>query len=90
MAKCVKVQITVDSDLLARADNYADNNYTSRSGLIGIALRQFLDSQDLAQSIHRMSVAMQVIAEKGEIDEDTKKELDTFKALSEVLSSRIN
>lgn len=90
MAKCVKVQITVDSDLLARADNYADNNYTSRSGLIGIALRQFLDSQDLAQSIQRMSVAMQVIAEKGEIDEDTKKELDTFKALSEVLSSRIN
>lgn len=90
MAKCVKVQITVDSVLLARADNYADNNYTSRSGLIGIALRQYLDSQDLAQSIQRMSVAMQVIAEKGEIDEDVKKELDTFKALSEILSSRIN
>ena len=90
MAKCVKVQITVDSDLLSRADNYADNNYTSRSGLIGIALRQYLDSQDLAQSIQRMSVAMQVIAEKGEIDEDVKKELDTFKALSEILSSRIN
>ena len=90
MAKCVKVQITVDSDLLARADNYADNNYTSRSGLIGIALRQYLDSQDLAQSIQRMSVAMQVIAEKGEIDEDVKKELDTFKALSEILSSRTN
>lgn len=88
MAKAVKVQITLDADLLARADEYADNNYSTRSGLIQTALSQYLDSKDIISAIKRMSNAMQVIAEKGEIDEDTQKELDNFRAVSEYLYAK--
>ena len=83
--KMAKINITMDDALLERADNFADNNYTSRSGLISLALRQYLDSQDLMQAIKNMCFSMQVIAEKGEITEEQQKELDEFKILVDML-----
>lgn len=80
-----KINITMDDALLERADNFADNNYTSRSGLISLALRQYLDSQELMQAMKSMCFAMQVIAEKGEINEEEKQKLDEFKMLVEML-----
>lgn len=80
-----KINITMDDALLSRADEYADNNYTSRSGLISLALRSYLDSQDLMQAVKNMSVAMQVIAEKGEITPEQQKELDSYKLLVDML-----
>lgn len=83
-----KINITMDDALLSRADTFADNNYTSRSGLISLALRQYLDSQDLMQAVKNMSVAMQVIAEKGEISAEQQKELDSYKLLVDMMYRR--
>lgn len=90
MNKSTKIQISVDSDLLKRANDFADSNYTTRSGLFCLALRQYLDSQEVIQAIKRISVVMQIISEKGEIDDEAKKELETFKALSEIYGSRLS
>lgn len=83
-----KINITMDDSLLSRADIFADNNYTSRSGLISLALRQYLDQQDLMQAIKSMCFAMQVIAEKGEISEEQQKELEGFKLLVDMFYSQ--
>lgn len=42
----MKVQITLDDKLVERLDEYADNNYMSRSGLISFATTQFLNQAD--------------------------------------------
>lgn len=83
-----KINITMDDSLLSRADTFADNNYTSRSGLISLALRQYLDQQDLMHAIKSMCFAMQVIAEKGEISEEQQKELEGFKLLVDMFYSQ--
>ena len=86
--KMAKINITMDDALLERADNFADNNYTSRSGLISLALRQYLDSQELTQAIKSMCFSMQVIAEKGEVSKEQYKQLEEFKILVDMLSGQ--
>lgn len=83
----MRINISIDDALLERADNFADNNYTSRSGLISLALRQYLDSQELIQAIKSMCFSMQIIAEKGEITPEQQKQLDEFKILVDMLHS---
>lgn len=83
----MKVGITVDDNLMKRADEYADANFLTRSGLISMALTQYLNAKDMIAAISRMSYAMEQIAEKGEIDEEAKKELEDFQRLSAMLAS---
>lgn len=42
--KSVKINITMRDDLLERADRFAKNNAVTRSGLISLALSQYLDA----------------------------------------------
>lgn len=82
----MKVQITVDEDLMKRVDEYADENYMSRSGLISLALTQYLNAKEMVGAISRMSFALERIADKGEIDEQTQQELADFQRLCVIIS----
>ena len=41
-----KINISIDDELLKKADNFAKKIYTSRSGLISIALVNYMNNQD--------------------------------------------
>lgn len=83
MAK--KVQISIDDSLLDRIDNYADNNYLTRSGLITLATNQYLNSAEVITAIKDMSVSMRKIADQGSIDEQTMEQLEDFERIAKVL-----
>lgn len=42
-----KINISIDDELLKKADNFAKKIYTSRSGLISIALVNYMNNQDV-------------------------------------------
>lgn len=83
----MKVQITLDEQLMKRADNYADENYMSRSGLISIALTNYLNTKEMMTAITKMSIAMDKIADKGEVDEQSRKELEDFQRMCNLFAS---
>lgn len=83
-----KVAISIDDDLLAAADNFADEHYTSRSGLISTALINYLDGQKVIDSIQRMSFALASIATNGNISDKDRDEIKNFKALAELMCKR--
>lgn len=83
----MKVQITLDDELLKRVDAYADENYLSRSGLLSIAVTQYLNTKEMVGAITRMGYAMEKIADKGEVDEQTQKELEDFQRLCALFGS---
>lgn len=85
----MKVQISLDDALMGRIDSYADANYMSRSGLISLACTQFLNSADMIRAVCEMSLAMQKIADKGEVDAETQKQLDDFQRLSSMLTAQL-
>lgn len=82
----MKVGITLDDNLMKRIDDYADENYMSRSGLISLAVTQYLNSADVTRAVKDMALAMRKIADTGTIDEDTQNQLDYFERLSKMLT----
>ncbi len=81
----MKVNITLNDDLLARIDQYADSNYMSRSGLISLATTQFLNAADVTTAIRDMAVCMRKIADTGTVDHETMEQLEDFERLSKML-----
>ena len=80
MAKA-KLQITMDEELLNSVDEYCDKNFMNRSWLISQSLVQVINQQKMIDSIVNISVAMKNVSEKGEIDENTRKEMETFETM---------
>ena len=81
-----KVQISIDDGLLSRLDDYADRNFTSRSGAISWACNQMIMADDLRRSLRTVAIAMKRIADSNEIDEKSKEELRAFEMLAEMVS----
>ena len=86
MAK-VKVQISMESGLLDELNDYCDKNYINRS-LASQAVVAMVNQQRMVDAICDVSVALKVAAEKGSIDDETKKSIETFEALSKLLLSK--
>lgn len=81
----MKVQITLDDALMKRVDAYADENYMSRSGLLSLAVTQYLNAAEVTKAIKEMAVCMRKIADNGTVDHETMKQLEDFERLSKML-----
>ncbi len=82
-----KVNISIDDELLKRADNYADANYTSRSGLLTTALVEYLNSREMITAVRKLNLTLEKIASDGECDEETLMELEDFSRLANMLTA---
>lgn len=80
MAKA-KLQITMDEELLNAVDDYCDKNFMNRSWLISQSLVQVINQQKMIDSIVNISVALKNVSEKGELDEDIRKEMESFETM---------
>lgn len=80
-----KINISIDDELLQRTDKYTKKLYTSRSGLISIALASYMNSQECIIAIKEMSLAMRKIADNGFIDDETMEKLEDFERVSQLL-----
>lgn len=81
----MKINISINDDLLTRVDKYVEQNYSTRSGVISLALSQFLATQEVSNLLRGMNVAMQRIADKGMVDDETYKQLEEFETICNVL-----
>lgn len=84
----MKLQISLDDELVSRIDNCADQNYMSRSGFISQACVQLLNQTELVSSINRISYACQKVADNGSFDEETKQQFREFELLAKILSGK--
>ena len=84
----MKITMNVNDDLLKRIDTYAKSHYLTRTAVFCFATSQFLTAEALPSLMMNMNQAMQKIAETGNVDEETQRQLDEFdlfvKSLKEV------
>lgn len=71
----MKVQVSMDNALLKRVDQYADDNYMSRSAVVTLSLTQFLNSQEVTRLVKDMSICFRKIADNGVVDNETQEKL---------------
>lgn len=81
----MKVNITINEELMKRADAYAERNYLSRSGLMSLALTNYLNSFELLSSLNDIKFSMRKIADNNVVDEETLEKLTDFERLCHVL-----
>lgn len=84
MAK-VKVQITLEDELLNMVDDYCDKNFMNRSWLISQSLMQVLNQQKMIDSFSNLSVAIKNAILNGNMDEETKMEMQNFETLCSMM-----
>lgn len=83
-----KVQISIDDKLLERIDKYADNNYTSRSGLISLGMAEYLNSREVIGLVKDMSLAVRKIADNSVVDDKTMEQLEDFERTCKMLTGQ--
>ena len=74
----MRVQISMPDDLMAKVDETAKHNFTSRSGLIALACRQYCLQSELTSATVEVARCLRVIAERNELDQETKDKIDTL------------
>lgn len=85
-----KIMISIDDSLLERVDNMADEMYTSRSGLLSLAVTEYLNAKQSIGILTDISLQISKIAndvKNGEIenDEEVISQLDTMENICNLL-----
>lgn len=83
----MKVNVSMDDRLAKRMDDYADANYMTRSGLITVALTQYLNTQDMIDTIKKMGITLSKMANKNSVSESDKEEMEGYANLLQKLAS---
>ena len=84
----MRVNMTLNDELLKRIDTYAKDNYMNRSSVVSFACNQFLTSVELTSLMVDMKRAMQKIADSGTCTPEQMKEFEKYEALCDIVVSR--
>lgn len=81
----MKVNITLDDELMKEVDDFAEKNFMSRSGLLSLAVTQYINANKAVFAMQDLALAMRKIADTNEMDDDTKEKLDDFERTAKFL-----
>lgn len=87
----MKINISIDDDLLKNIDDYADSHYMSRSGFISFACVQHLQNENSArigEACHLMARAVMDILQSHELSPEAVEKLQDFERLANLYFER--
>lgn len=82
----LKIGITMNEELASRMDEYAADNYMSRSGVISLAVSQFLNAKEVSKCLKELTEVMKEIAAKGVMDDDSMQKLEDIERVMKLMS----
>lgn len=82
----VRMGITMHESLAKRMDEYAEKNYMTRSAFVSMAVRTYLDSQELKTVFRELNATLKEISDKEMVDEESQAKLDKLSELVEFMS----
>lgn len=84
-----KVQLSLAEDLVTRMDKYGEENYFSRSGLVTVALTQYLNANEIKTALVDMALSMRKIADNNAVDEETLEKLKDLERVAMVFAGSL-
>lgn len=84
----MKMNVTMNNELCRRLDEYCKANGDSRSGFISMAVARELNSYEMLLAVKGIEEALQVVASKNELDEDTAKKLEALQNAIGLMTSK--
>lgn len=83
-----KVNISVPIELLERIDEYADENYISRTAVFCMATNQYLVAAEMQKMFKELTKVFKRLQTSDEIDDDLRDKLDELEDVCTVLSGQ--
>ena len=83
-----KVNISVPIELLERIDEYADENYISRTAVFCLATNQYLVAAEMQKMFKELAKLFKKFQTSNEIDDEFRDKLDEFENLCTLLSGQ--
>lgn len=83
-----KVTVSIPVELLERIDEYADENYISRTAVISLATNQYLVAAEMQKMFKELSKLFKKFQTSNEIDDEFRQKLDEFEDLCTLLSGQ--
>jgi len=81
----MKVNITINNNLMNKVDNLAKCNYMSRSAFISAVLNERVKRENILNTVKMLKDLLVKIEEKNGGDEEIKKEIDRFVGFVDLL-----
>lgn len=81
----MKVNITFNDELFERMEEYASENYMTRSGLVSLAVTQYLNQSESIRLIKGIALAIDKLAANGVLSDDIIRQLESYESLSKIL-----
>lgn len=82
-----KLNISMDDELLKRVDSTAQAMYMSRSGLIAVAVVNYINANEITANIKEMTYLLRKVADSGDIDDATLKQMEDLERVCKMLLS---
>lgn len=86
----MRVNMNIPEELLHRLDDYAKDNYQSRSSVMCQACDQFLSAKEMQKMFGELNKLLCVMSDRikdeGEVDEETFKKMDELLSLTRMIS----
>ena len=82
-----KFNVSMSDELLDKVDRYSERNFISRSGLLSLAVSQYLKQDDIMNLMLNLNAAVQKIARTGSGDDSVQKDLEDFRIMMNLLLS---
>jgi len=83
-----RVNLNIPQELIDRLDEYAKENYTTRSSVMCQACDQYLVAKEMQKLFTQMNVVLKKLSAAETIDEETKQQLADFERLSKMLTGQ--
>ncbi len=81
----MKMTISIDDSLAEKVEEYAKNNYTSKSAVFAQGARNIIMQDAIMNMFTEVAMAVKKIAENNTMDDDSQKKLDEFMFFSKQL-----
>lgn len=84
----MKLNISLNDELASRIDTYADANYLTRSGLISIAVTQYLNQHEAIAALKGVALSVRKIADNNTVSAEDLEQIKDFERLAEMLTKQ--
>jgi len=82
----MKLNISIDDELMQKVDAYIKQNYMSRSGFFSMLANQHFQALQVTDSLKDITLSIRKVADTNEIDDETQKKLEDFERLTKLVN----
>lgn len=77
-----KISISIDDNLLEMIDNFAEENFMTRSGFLTLVSKNYLQQQEVVKTLGSLRATLDTIKGSGELDPKSEADINAFLQLA--------